>query len=353
MRLQLDRITKLADGRKILVGVSMSVEKGDFCTLIGPTGCGKTTLLRMIDLLDRPSSGRVLLDGTDCTRSRGRERTALRRRMSMVMQRPYMLAGTVERNVGFGLSVRGVKPAGPRIHEALEAVGLSGMGDRTARTLSGGEMQKAAIARAVITRPELLLLDEPLNSVDQGFKPELRTLIGKLHRDLGITVLMATHDLTDALALSSRTVVMSAGKVMQAGDTPEVFNNPSSLFVASFIGMKNVFPAEFRGEEALVGDLAVTIAGRESGRGYICIPQEVITLSPRRPESSQRNTFEGEITEVVRMPLHDEIHVRTGGAVFLSSVTRESTAGLGLTSGTRVWVSFKATSVRIFSRTSL
>jgi tungstate transport system ATP-binding protein len=353
VKLQLDRIGKAAGGRMVLDGVSASLEKGDFCALIGPTGCGKTTLLRIVDLLEKPSSGRVLLDGTECTRSRGRERTVLRRRMSMVMQRPFMLAGTVERNVGFGLSVRGVKPAGNVIADALEAVGLPGMAGRNARTLSGGEMQKVAIARAVITRPELLLLDEPLNSVDQGFKPELRTLIGRLHRDLGITVLMATHDLADALALSSRTVVMSGGRVMQAGGTPEVFNNPSSLFVASFIGLKNIFPAKFRGEEALVGDLAVTMVGRESGRGYICVPQEVITLSPRRPESSQRNTFEGEIVQVAHMPLHDEIHVKTGGLVFLSSVTRESTAGLGLTPGARVWVSFKATSVRILSRNSL
>ncbi len=352
MNLQLDRITVVAGGRKILDGVSTTVEKGDFCALIGPTGCGKTTLLRIMDLLAKPSSGRVLLDGEECTRSRGRKRTALRRRMSMVMQRPFMLAGTVERNVGFGLSVRGIRPTAGRIAGALESVGLSGMGKRNARTLSGGEMQKVAIARAVVTEPELLLLDEPLTSVDQGFKPELRSLIGRLHREMGITVVMATHDLADALVLSSKTVVMSEGRVMQDGDTPEVFNNPSGLFVASFIGMKNIFQAEFREEEARVGDISITITGRRSGAGYIHIPQEAITLSPRRPESSQRNAFEGEITEVLPTPLHDEVHVKTGGVVLQSSVTRESVSNLGLTPGARVWASFKATSVKVLSRPS-
>lgn len=348
MRIELQGISKSIGRKRILHDVSVCVEQGQFCSLIGPTGCGKTTLLRIADLLDRPTSGRVILDGRDSTGSRGHGRTVIRRRMSMVMQRPYMLSGTVERNIRFGLGVRGIRPSEERISQILAATGLSGMEGRNARTLSGGEMQKVAMARAVITDPELLLLDEPLNSVDQGFKPELRRLIKSLHRDMGMTVLMATHDLADALALSSSTVVLSQGRLMQAGDTDHVFSNPESLFVASFTGMKNIIPVEFRDGAAFAGELAIAVIEPGQGKGYIAIPPEVITLSPEKPESSQRNTFAAVVSHLERMPMYDTVHILLQGIELQSTITRESTERLGLAPGSAVWASFKATSVRSF-----
>ncbi len=349
MRIDLQGITKTVGSKRILSDLSFRVDQGDFCTLIGPTGCGKTTLLRIAELLDRPTSGRVLIDGEDCTRCHGRSRTMMRRRMSMVMQRPFMLTGTLERNIRFGPGVRGIPVSAAEIGEVLDATGLSGMGHRNARTLSGGEMQKAAIARAVITKPELLLLDEPLNSVDQGFKPELRALIRRLHREMGMTVLMATHDLADALALSNRTVVLSEGALMQEGETSAVFGNPASLFVASFIGMKNIIPVEFNGDSAKAGELVIFLAERGSGTGYVCIPPEVITLSPEKPDSSQRNTFTASVTDIERSSMYDTIHLLAGGIPLQSTITRQSTGHLGLHAGSAVWVSFKATSVKILA----
>ncbi len=347
MRTDLQGISKTVGAKQILTEVSFSVEQGDFCTLIGPTGCGKTTLLRIADLLERPTQGRVVLDGIDCTGCRGRSRTAMRRRMSMVMQRPFMLTGTVGRNVRFGPGVRGMTVGSAEISEVLEATGLSGMEHRNARTLSGGEMQKVAIARAVITKPELLLLDEPLNSVDQGFKPELRALIGRLHRDMGMTVLMATHDLADALALSNRTVVLSEGRLMQAGETARVFSHPESLFVASFTGMKNIVPVRFGNGTATAGDVVFSLTEHAQGEGYISIPPEVIVLSLEKPDTSQRNTFRAVVSRLERMPMYDTVHILLKGLELQSTITRESTLRLGLEAGSEVWVSFKATSVRV------
>jgi molybdopterin-binding protein len=164
---------------------------------------------------------------------------------------------------------------------------------------------------------------------------------------MGMTVLMATHDLADALSLSSRTVVLSEGAVMQAGETAEVFSNPASLFVASFIGMKNIIPVEFSGTSARSGGLEIITGEPGSGKGYISIPPEVITLSPDQPESSQRNTFPAVVTDIEKGPMIDTVHLLSEGAAIQAAVTRESTVRLGLERGSGVWISFKATSVRI------
>jgi tungstate transport system ATP-binding protein len=349
MRLELRNVYRAFGGKRVLSDVSLTVEQGDFCALIGPTGCGKTTLLRISDLLDTPDSGRVLLDGVDCAGCRGRGRTMIRRRASMVMQRPFMLSGTVEKNIRFGPGVRGKRLTGDEVAEVLAATGLTGMEGRNARTLSGGEMQKVAIARAVVTKPELLFLDEPFNSVDQGAKPELRTLVGRLHREMGMTVLMATHDLADALALSNRTAVLSDGRLMQAGETGPVFGNPANLFVASFIGMKNIIPVAFENQEAVAGELNIHIAEKAEGNGFIHIPPEVITISLERPDSSQRNAFNALITHIEETPMYDTVHLRTGGLALQAVVTPQSTGHLGLQRNSRVWISFKATSVRILA----
>lgn len=349
MRLQLRKVSRRLGSKDLLSDVTMEVSDGEFCTLIGPTGCGKTTLLRIVDLLDRPTSGSVFLDGQDFSGGRSRARTAVRRRMSMVMQRPFMLAGTVERNVRYGLEVRGLHPGREEISRLLASTGLEGMERRVARTLSGGEMQKVAIARAVVTRPEVLLLDEPLNSVDQGFRPELRSLIRRLHRELGMTVLMATHDLADALALSGRTVVLSEGRVMQAGRTEEVFTAPSGVFVASFIGLQNILPVEFRGDTARTGGLEIVLGESRSGAGYVSVPPEGITLSPGRPESSQRNVFQAVVKAIDEGPEAVAVHLESHGVDLQALLTRQSSLRLALAPGAAVWISFKATSVRILA----
>ena len=349
MRCELASLSRRVGGRTILDGVSFAVGSGEFCAVIGPTGCGKTTLLRMADLLVKPSSGRILLDGIDHARAGSAACTRARRRMAMVMQRPIMLEGTVRRNVEAGLRFRGLKPDPGRIEAGLEDVGLGGFAGRRARTLSGGEMQKVALARALATDPEILFLDEPLSSVDQGFRPEMRSLIASLHRGRGMTVVMATHDLADALALADHVAVLSEGRMIQHGPVDDVLLRPSSLFVASFSGQRNILRAEFRGTEAVSGDLEIVIAEPAEGEGCIVIPPEAVTISASRPDSSMRNCFQGVVASVERGPYTDMVNTVTGQAILAAAVTRESTERLGLRPGSTVWISFKANSVRILS----
>ena len=349
MRFELDSLSRRTGGRTILDGVSFAVESGGFCAVIGPTGCGKTTLLRTADLLVKPSSGRILLDGIDYAGAGSAACTRARRRMAMVMQRPFMLDGTVRRNVEAGLRFRGMKPDPGRIEAGLEVVGLSGFAGRHAKTLSGGEMQKVALARALATDPEILFLDEPLSSVDQGFRPEMRSLIASLHRGRGMTVVMATHDLADALALADHVAVLSEGRMIQHGPVDEVLLRPSNLFVASFSGQRNILRAKFEGTRAVSGGLEIVMAEPAEGEGCIVIPTEAVTVSASRPDSSMRNCFPGEVASIEHGPYTDMVSMVTGRATFVAAVTRESTERLGLHPGTAVWISFKANSVRILS----
>jgi ABC-type Fe3+/spermidine/putrescine transport system ATPase subunit len=238
-------IEKSWAGRGVLRGVDLEVGEGRFCVVIGPTGCGKTTLLKIADLLVRPDHGRALLDGRDYARSSEGERTRARRRMAMVLQRPWMLSGSVSANARFALGIGGRRRDAAAVGVALESVGLRGFDEREASTLSGGEKQKLALARAMVTRPEILILDEPLSSLDQGIRPELRSVLRRLHSETGMSVLMATHDVSDALALASHAAVIQEGGIVQAGTVEDVFLKPASKFVASFLGIRNVVPAVF------------------------------------------------------------------------------------------------------------
>lgn len=350
MRLELESVSKAAGRKTLLDGVSFAVDSGEFCAVIGPTGCGKTTLLRLADLLARPTSGTIMLDGVDHARAGSAACTRTRRRMAMVMQRPCMLKGTVRRNVEAGLRFRGTVPAPGRVEAGLSAVGLDGFAERRAETLSGGEMQKVALARALATDPEILFLDEPLSSVDQGFRPGMRSLIASLHRGRGMTVVMATHDLADALALASHVAVLADGRMVQHGPVDSILLSPSNLFVASFSGMRNILRASFDGTTARVGGLEIVLAGPASGAGCIVIPPETVTVSSSQPaDSSQRNTFRGTVSSIERGLYTDIVNAESGSVSIASTVTRESTERLGLRPGSEIWISFKASSVRILA----
>lgn len=349
MKLELLSVTKSAGRKTLLDGVSFAVDSGDFCAVIGPTGCGKTTLLRLADLLARPASGSIMFDGVDHAGAGSAACTRTRRRMAMVMQRPCMLKGTVRSNVEAGLRFRGSRPAPGRVEAGLEAVGLGGFAERRAETLSGGEMQKVALARALATDPEILFLDEPLSSVDQGFRPGMRSLIASLHRGRGMTVVMATHDLADALALASRVAVLAEGRMVQHGPVDSVLLSPSNLFVASFSGMRNILRVSFDGTTARAGGLEIVLAEPASGAGCIVIPPETVTVSASRPDSSQRNIFKATVSSIEKGLHTDIVNADTGTVSIASTITRESTERLGLRPGYEVWVSFKASSVRILA----
>ncbi len=221
--------------------VSLHIEKGEFFSLLGPSGCGKTTTLRMIAGFMRPTLGSISVNGRDVV-----ELPPEKRGVGIVFQNyaifPHM---NVFDNIAFGLRMRKYKrdEIATRVHAALQQVGLSNHENRYQREMSGGEQQRVALARVLVTEPQILLLDEPLSALDKQLREEMKYWIKDLQRQLGITTVYVTHDQGEALAMSDRIAIMRGGYVLQVGTPKEIYEQPADLFVTGFIGQSNLVPA--------------------------------------------------------------------------------------------------------------
>jgi spermidine/putrescine transport system ATP-binding protein len=240
-----------------LDGIDLSVGDGEFVTLLGPSGCGKTTLLRAIAGFEEIDSGAITLDGADLTGL-----PAHKRPVNTVFQSyalfPHM---TVERNVGYALEVRGLgtRARAAKVADALDKVGLGGMGSRKPSQLSGGQRQRVALARAIVAEPRLLLLDEPLSALDRNLRQAMQLELKDLQHRLGISFVFVTHDQEEALTMSDRIVVMRAGRIEQTGTPRDIFRRPASRFVAEFIGETNLFPGRVEAR-TLTTDQGLTLS---------------------------------------------------------------------------------------------
>ncbi len=240
-------LVKKYDRVNAVDGVSLDIRSGEFLTLLGPSGSGKTSTLMMIAGFETPTAGDIAIDGTSVVAV-----PPYRRNIGMVFQNyalfPHL---TVDENIGFPLKQRGVPKAerARLVAEALELVHLPGYGGRYPRQLSGGQQQRVAVARAVVFKPRLLLMDEPLGALDKQLRENLQLEMRRLHADLGITFIYVTHDQEEALTMSDRIAVMNDGKVAQVGSPEDLYDRPSDRFVAGFIGESNFLPAVVRGME--------------------------------------------------------------------------------------------------------
>ena len=250
-------------------GVSLSVERGEFVSLLGPSGCGKTTTLQMIAGFVAPSGGSVAIEGADLTRVRPN-----RRGVGIVFQSyalfPHM---TVAGNVAFGLEMRRVPKAQrqERVARALEQVHLGHLATRYPRQLSGGQQQRVALARALVIEPRLLLLDEPMSNLDAKLREDMQLELRRLQRALGITTVMVTHDQNEAMAMSDRIAVMRAGRIVQV-DTPRAaYEHPADDFASTFLGKSNNVPGRAAGGVIeLPGGLRVTPEGAVPDGDVLC-----------------------------------------------------------------------------------
>jgi ABC-type Fe3+/spermidine/putrescine transport system ATPase subunit len=255
--LVLSHLTKRYDSLLAVNDLSLEVEQGEFISLLGPSGCGKTTTLRMVAGFIDPTAGEISVEG-----QRMNDLPSHRRNMGVVFQNyalfPHM---TVGQNVAFGLEMRRVSGAeiGKRVAESLALVGLQGLEARYPRQLSGGQQQRVALARAIVISPSVLLLDEPLSSLDAKLRAQLRVELRRIQKEVGIATIFVTHDQEEALTLSDRVVVMHQGRAEQVGVPREIFDAPRTRYVADFMGYTNFLPGRL--EERLGRSATVSVAG--------------------------------------------------------------------------------------------
>src|SRR4051812_10557356 len=283
--------------------VSLSVEAGEFFCLLGPSGCGKTTLLRMVAGFDLPNGGSIWLDGRDMTGVPPEKRNVHTVFQSYALF-PHM---TVAQNIGFPLQMAQIAEAeiAGRVDEALEDVSLTGMSARYPNELSGGQRQRVAVARALINRPKLLLLDEPLAALDAKLRESVQLELIGLQKEVGITFVYVTHDQSEALALSHRIAVMNHGRVEQVDEPSKIYGFPRNRFVADFIGQCNLLDGEIRscaGERmviALSGIGDVTASNIENDtpglKGALALRPEKVAIGRELPADPDFNRFSGKV----------------------------------------------------------
>ncbi|MCW6038598.1 ABC transporter ATP-binding protein [Spirulina subsalsa FACHB-351] len=350
---ELRQLFKVFDGEPAVNGVNLQVRQGEFFSILGPSGCGKTTLLRMIAGFETPSAGDVLIQSQRMNRI-----PPYRRPVNTVFQ-SYALFNhlTVAENIAFGLKIRKV----PRIEReeqvrvALAGVQMEKFAQRYPNQLSGGQRQRVALARALVNRPAVVLLDEPLGALDLKLRKEMQVELSRLHRELGLTFVMVTHDQEEALSLSDRIAVVRAGQIEQVGTPNEIYQSPQTAFVADFIGDTNLFV----GDRAQVTPDRVTLVTHQGLPMFIpplsssSVP--VQSLSPVRvsirpekihlslePQPHWQNCYEGRLRYVMYLGTRQQYGVelvQTGETVI---VMQPGDSALGLQPDREVFIGWSA-----------
>ncbi|MBL9201088.1 MAG: ABC transporter ATP-binding protein [Opitutaceae bacterium] len=326
--------------------VSLTVQAGEFLTLLGPSGCGKTTLLRMIAGFETPDRGAVLISGADVTHT-----PSHRRDVNQVFQSyalfPHL---SVRGNIAFGLRMQRLA-AGEveqRVAEMLAVVALEGCEERKPHELSGGQRQRVALARALAPRPAVLLLDEPLSALDARLRQTMQLELKRLQRRVGTTFVLVTHDQAEALAMSDRVALVHRGRIEQVGTAAEIYDRPATAFAAEFIGQANVLEAEFIGRGAGGVDLRVNGVGElrvaaaawlgDAPRARIVIRPERIRLEATQPAKGMRNAFPARVEEKIFQGAQDRLTLVTPGGLRLVATAANAGTGEGsLRVGDSVW----------------
>lgn len=292
----LKNICKKYDDKIILDNIDFSIEEGSFFTFLGASGCGKTTLLRIIAGFVKSEKGRVFLGNKDITNLRPEERE-----IGMVFQNYALFPNlNVYENIAYGLKIKKLKRTEikEKVNKYLELVNLKGYDKKIVSELSGGEQQRVALARTLATEPRVLLLDEPLSNLDAKLREKMRIEIKEIQEKLGITTIFVTHDQTEALTMSDKIAVFNNGKCVQIGRPKEIYINPCNSFVASFIGDTNLFNIEIYNNKAIINERFQLEVNRGSLGKYISIKAEDIKISKDRI-ALDINVFEGEVRKIL------------------------------------------------------
>jgi len=327
--------------------INLNIEENEFFILMGPTGAGKTVLLEAIAGLIPTKSGTISVGNINITKLPPEKRG-----IGIVYQDHSLFPHlTVLDNITYGLHFHKIDKAQAeqQLNRLVKDLNLNHLLKRFPLNLSGGELQRIALARALMVNPRVLLLDEPLSSLDTAFREEIRAGLKGLHRNSNVTFLMVTHDFAEALSLADRAAVMNHGMIEQTGNMEDIFQRPNSTFVADFVGMKNLFAAQFRDTKALTGSIEIELGRKPANsHGYIAIRPEDIVLSKESLTSSMRNSFRGTVTGVFDQGLYYEIDVMVENITFKSLITKSSLFELGIQEGIEMLLSFKSTAIHNF-----
>ena len=329
-----------------LKGVSLDIKEGECFTLLGPSGCGKTTLLRMIAGFNSIEGGEFYFGDKLINAV-----PAYKRDIGMVFQNyaifPHL---TVEENVAYGLKARKVPKAeiAPRVKEALELVQIGHLAKRKPSELSGGQQQRVALARAFVIEPSVLLMDEPLSNLDAKLRVQMRTVIKKLQRKLGITTIYVTHDQEEALAISDRIAVMKDGVIMQCGTPTEIYAKPQNPFVAGFIGVSNFLDCtmEKGGLVDIKGELKVNVPVKSSYTGPAKLsarPEQLFFSDTGMPGTVQFSTFLGDYVEY-------EVQLDDGQSLVVNEYTKDTTEVYA--AGEKVFLRFDPQRINVYAAES-
>jgi len=329
--LQLEGVSKRFGEFLAVNNVSLAVERGEIFCLLGASGCGKTTLLRMLAGFETPTSGRIFIDGQDMAGV-----PPYKRPVNMMFQSyalfPHM---SVEQNVGYGLRrlPLGKTERLQRVGEALEMVQLGGLGSRKPHQLSGGQRQRVALARALIRRPKVLLLDEPLSALDKKLREQTQFELMDLQHQVGITFVVVTHDQEEAMALATRIAVMNRGQVVQVGTPGEIYEFPRSRFVADFVGTTNLFEGTVSscapglisvhcsetGGELFVDDTGSFAPGQ---RVWVALRPEKVRLAKQPVNGARVNQLRGTVWELGYLGNHSIYQIKTTSGKIVTVYTQ-------------------------------
>ena len=332
--------------------LSLDVGRGEFFALMGPTGSGKTLLLESVAGLIRPDSGHILIDGQEITHL-----APEKRRIGLVYQDhalfPHM---TVLENITFGRRYHGMNQAqGLKLaRNLMDILGLGQLAERRPETLSGGEKQRTALARALACRPSVLLLDEPLSSLDPQFREDVRRTLADLHSTAGTTFLMVTHDFVDAMTLAGRAAVIREGRLEQVGKVRDIFCRPATEFTARFVGMKNVFPVTYEKGECSFASIRMPVADGLSvcGQGYAARRPEDVFISLNRDVSRHLSRLPGVVHRVFREGFSWAAEVDCNSIMFTARLKRDQTPGETVQPGTGVNLCFEPSRLHHIRKTA-
>lgn len=330
--------------------INLEVNENEYFVFLGPSGSGKTMLLELIAGMWSSDSGKVYMNNIDVTNFPPEKRG-----VGFVYQN-YMLFPhkTVFENIAFGLTLRKVEKQQIKIEveELMNLFGISNLSNRLPRTLSGGEQQKTALARALIIHPKVLLMDEPLSALDRKTREELIQEFRRIHKKFNITIIQVTHNFDEALQLADRIAIMKKGKISQVGTTDEIFRRPKDEFVADFVGTENIIKGV--AEEGIdgltivdTGNIMIESSQKKTEEVHLTIRPEDITLSNENIATSARNVFKGHIKEVYDLGTIIKLTVDVGEQLVLV-LTRKSFSDLELNIGKQIYIYFKATAVNLF-----